>query len=87
MNIHGTTDNPMSKFITLYNPNPENPLTPIRLAISLVNSRRLVILTNRGSDNLAFAIVSGQEGVAENAHRFAARLTGGWSEGETSPYL
>jgi hypothetical protein len=29
----------------------ENPLTPIRLAISLVNSRRLVILVNRGSDN------------------------------------
>jgi len=27
-----------------------------------------------------FAIVSGHEGVAENAHQFAVMLEGGWSE-------
>jgi len=34
-----------------------------------------------------FAIVSGHEGVAENAQLFAVRFEGGCSEGETSPTL
>jgi len=34
-----------------------------------------------------FASLFGHEGVAENAHQFAVMLGGGWSEGETSPFI